>query len=55
MLYGAGFPNYLSPQRKGQPRLKRKMKPKRTVIGLVERGGKATRKPTLWKRSKSKA
>ena len=47
--------DYLSPQRKGQPRLKRKMKPKRTVIGLVERGGKATRKPTLWKRSKSKA
>ncbi|RUX48079.1 IS1595 family transposase [Mesorhizobium sp. M4A.F.Ca.ET.050.02.1.1] len=33
--------DYLSPQRKGQPRLKRKMKPKRTVIGLVERGGKA--------------
>ncbi|WP_192177568.1 IS1595 family transposase [Mesorhizobium amorphae] len=33
--------DYISPQRKGQPRLKRKMKPKRTVIGLVERGGKA--------------
>jgi transposase-like protein len=33
--------DYLSPQRKGRPRLKRKMKPKRTVIGLVERGGKA--------------
>ena len=32
--------DYLSPQRKGRPRLKRKMKPKRTVIGLVERGGK---------------
>lgn len=33
--------DYLSPQRKGQPRLKRKMKPKRTVVGLVERGGRA--------------
>ena len=32
--------DYLSPQRKGQPRLKRKKLPKRTVVGLVERGGK---------------
>lgn len=32
--------DYLSPSRKGQPRLKRKMKPKRTVVSLVERGGK---------------
>ena len=32
--------DYLSPSRKGKPRLKRKMPPKRTVVGLVERGGK---------------
>ena len=32
--------DYLSPQRKGLPRLKRKMKPKRTIVSLVERGGK---------------
>ena len=33
--------DYLSPQRKGRPRLKRSKPPKRTVVGLVERGGKA--------------
>src|SRR3954451_17764903 len=34
-------PRLPSPQRKGQARLKGKMKPKRAVIGLVERGGKS--------------
>jgi len=32
--------DYVSPTRRGRPRLKRKMKPKRAIVGLVERGGK---------------
>jgi len=38
--FGRREDGYVSPQRKGRPYLKRKKPLKRTVVGLVERGGK---------------
>ncbi|MCG6121807.1 MAG: IS1595 family transposase [Microvirga sp.] len=39
MYHGRREDGYVSPQRKGKPYLKRKKPLKRTVVGLVERGG----------------
>lgn len=39
MYHGRREDGYVSPQRKGRPYLKRKKPLKRTVVGLVERGG----------------
>ena len=40
MYHGRREDGYVSPQRKGAPKLKRNKPGKRTVVGLVERGGK---------------